>query len=88
LAGRTQAIPIHGWAVYLLPWQRERQVEQLANSHPPYIFAGPQIEQLIFNSSPKLKALIAQNYVPLSRSDEGTWYRLAEIGCSSGPAYC
>jgi hypothetical protein len=88
LAERTQAIPIHGWAVYLLPWQRERQVEQLADSRPSYIFASPQIEQFIFDSSPKLKALIAQNYVPLSRSDEGTWYRLAEIGCSSGPAYC
>jgi hypothetical protein len=88
LAGRTQAIPIHGWAVYLLPWQRERQAEQLAASRPPYIFAGPQTDQLIIDRSPKLKALIAQNYVPLSKGDEGTWYRLSGTACSSGPPDC
>ncbi|HEX6013381.1 MAG TPA: hypothetical protein VFY87_16590, partial [Geminicoccaceae bacterium] len=76
LSGRTQAIPIHGWTVYLLPWQRRRQAELLEASRPAYIFASPQTEQTIFALSPQLKALIDHAYEPLSSSDQGTWYRL------------
>jgi hypothetical protein len=87
LAGRTQAIPIHGWAVYLLPWQRERQAEQLAASRPPYIFTGPQVDQLTFDRTPKLKDWIDQNYVPLRKNNEGTWYQLTTTADTSGSSY-
>ncbi len=75
LAGRDQAIALHGWSLELyLPEQWVRLREQLAEARPPYIFVATDTRDLIPARSPETTRFLEQNYEVLRKSDEGVWY--------------
>lgn len=75
LTGRSQAVPINGWNLYLLlPEQWDELNEQLYKYKPVYIFLDSDNTKIITDFSSETVKFIKENYSIISHSNGGIWF--------------
>ncbi len=77
LAGRSESVPINGWALeLLLPYQRKELYDELAARRPAYIFIDDTYAPLIARTFPAVEDLLRRRYRIVALTPYGTWLKL------------
>jgi hypothetical protein len=77
LSGRTQAVPLNGWALeYYFHDQWTTLADQVETAMPTYVFIQKNYEELIGERGSDLRAILDENYEVLRVSELGTWLQV------------
>ena len=78
-SGRSQAIPLRGWALYsVLDEQWAAYPSLLKDARPVYVFIGEGGQPDIERRSPATMALLSERYRPFWKGAAGEWYELTD----------